>query len=75
MECFISGLKEAIQAQVCMQRPATWLEACKRDLEAELVIKSQAPHPSFTPRVRPPTTTSSTQPLKIEKLSQEEMVE
>ena len=75
MECFISGLKEAIQAQVRMQRPATWLEACKRALEAELVIKSQAPRPSFTPRARPPTTTSSTQPLKIQKLSQEEMVE
>jgi hypothetical protein len=34
-ECFISGLKEEIQAHVLMARPSTWVEATKRDKEAQ----------------------------------------
>eukprot|EP00253_Pinus_taeda_P010028 PITA_10028 len=29
MECFISGLKEAIKAQVLLYHPPTWMEACQ----------------------------------------------
>jgi hypothetical protein len=34
-ECFISGLKEEIQAHVLMAHPSTWVEATKRDKEAQ----------------------------------------
>jgi hypothetical protein len=34
-ECFISGLKEEIRAHVLMARPSTWVEAAKRDKEAQ----------------------------------------
>jgi hypothetical protein len=30
-ECFISGLKEEIRAHVLMARPASWVEATKKD--------------------------------------------
>jgi hypothetical protein len=36
--CFIGGLEEAMKAQVMMQCPTTWLEDCKRDKEAKMVI-------------------------------------
>jgi hypothetical protein len=39
--CFISGLKEKIQAQVRMQRPTTWLDATQRALEVETIINAQ----------------------------------
>jgi pentose-5-phosphate-3-epimerase len=41
-ECFISDLKEAIQAHIMMQHPKTWLEACDRAKEANIVINAQA---------------------------------
>jgi hypothetical protein len=28
LDCFISGLKDATQAHVCMHHPTTWLQAC-----------------------------------------------
>jgi hypothetical protein len=34
-ECFISGLKEEIRAHVLMSRPSSWVEATKRDKEAQ----------------------------------------
>jgi hypothetical protein len=40
-ECFISGLKEEIRAHVLMARPSTWVEATKRDKEAQQVVSSQ----------------------------------
>jgi hypothetical protein len=46
-ECFISGLKEEIQAQVRMQCRASWLEATQRALEAETVINAQTKRPTF----------------------------
>lgn len=46
-ECFISGLKKEIQAQVRMQCRASWLEATQRALEAETVINAQTKRPTF----------------------------
>jgi hypothetical protein len=40
-ECFISGLKEEIQAHVLMDRPSTWMEDTKRDKESQKVVSSQ----------------------------------
>jgi hypothetical protein len=37
-ECFINGLKEDIQAHVLMDQPSTWVEATKRDEEAQQVV-------------------------------------
>lgn len=37
LECFINGLKEAIQAHVQMHHPAMWMDACKKVLKVELV--------------------------------------
>jgi hypothetical protein len=37
-ECFISGLREDIHAQVLMQDLATWLEASPHTLEAKTII-------------------------------------
>jgi hypothetical protein len=37
-ECFISGLKDEIWAQVIMALSQTWLEATKRAKEAQQVI-------------------------------------
>jgi hypothetical protein len=34
-ECFISSLKDEIQAHVLMARPQSWVEATKRDKEAK----------------------------------------
>jgi len=39
-ECFISGFKEEIQARDIMQHPHTWLEACDRAKEDEIVINA-----------------------------------
>jgi hypothetical protein len=40
-ECFISGLKDEIQAHVLMDRPSSWVEATKRVKEEEQVVSSQ----------------------------------
>jgi hypothetical protein len=40
-ECFISGLKEEIQAHVLMARPSSWVEATKKSKEAQQVVSSQ----------------------------------
>jgi hypothetical protein len=40
-ECFISGLKDEIQAHVLMDQPQSWVEATKRDKEAQQVVSSQ----------------------------------
>jgi hypothetical protein len=40
-ECFISGLKEEIRAHVLMDRPMTWVEATKKDKEAQQIVSSQ----------------------------------
>jgi hypothetical protein len=74
-ECFISGLKDEIRAHVLMARPQSWVEATKRDKEAQQVVSSQNRKPSFIPRPKPVNPTTPSAPLKIQKLTRAEMVE
>jgi hypothetical protein len=74
-ECFISGLKDEIYSHVLMAHPQSWVEATKRAKEAQQVVSSQTRKPSFIPCPKPITPTPPFSPLKIQKLSQEEMVE
>jgi hypothetical protein len=74
-ECFISGLKEEIRAHVLMARPSSWVEATKRAKEAQQVVSSQNQKPSFIPHPKPVTTTTPSAPLKIQKLTGDEMAE
>jgi hypothetical protein len=74
-EYFISGLKEEIRAHFLMARPSTWVEATKRAKEAQQVVSSQNRKPSFIPRPKPITPTTPSAPLKIQKLTRDEMVE
>ena len=74
-ECFISGLKEDIRAHVLMAQPSTWVEATKRDKEAQQVLSSQNRKPSFIPRPKPITPTTPSAPLKMQILTRAEMAE
>jgi hypothetical protein len=74
-ECFISGLKDEIHAHVLMAQPQSWVEAAKRDKEAQHVVSSQTPKPSFIPRTKPVIPPPPYTPLKIHKLTREEMVD
>jgi hypothetical protein len=74
-ECFISGLKDEIRAHVLMARPQSWVEATKRDKEAQQVVSSQNRKPSFIPHPKPVNPTTPSAPLKIQKLTRDEMVE
>jgi hypothetical protein len=74
-ECFISGLKDEIWAHVLMAQPHIWVEATKRDKEAQQVVSSQNQKSSFIPRPKPINPTTPSAPLKIQKLTRAEMVE
>jgi hypothetical protein len=74
-ECFMSGLKEEIRAHVLMARTLTWVEATKRAKEAQQVVSSQNRKPSFIPCPKPVTPTTPSAPLKIQKLTRDEMDE
>jgi hypothetical protein len=74
-ECFISGLKDEICAHVLMARPSSWVEATKRDKEEKQVVSSQNRKPSFIPRPKLVNPTTLSTPLKIQKLTRDEMVE
>jgi hypothetical protein len=74
-ECFISGLKEEIRVDVLMAQPSSWVEATKKDKEAQQVVSSQNRKPSFIPRPKPVNPTTPSAPLKIQKLTSVEMVE
>jgi hypothetical protein len=74
-ECFISGLKDEIQAHVLMARPQSWVEATKRAKEAQHIISSQNHKPSFIPYPKPVNPTTPSAPLKIQKNTRVEMVE
>jgi hypothetical protein len=74
-ECFISGLKDKIQAHVLMAWPQSWVEATKRVKEAQHVVSSQNWKPSFIPRPKPVNPTTPFAPLNIQKLTRAEMVE
>jgi hypothetical protein len=72
-ECFISGLKEEIRAHVFMDRPTMWVEATKKAKEAQQILSSQNRKPSFIPRPKPVNPTTPSAPLKIQKLTRDEM--
>ena len=67
MECFISGLKEAIKAQVLLHHPPTWTEACKVARNVECVLVAQYSHPNFSAKGRPPQAHNTTQTLKSKR--------
>jgi hypothetical protein len=58
-----------------MARPQSWVEATKRDKESQQVVSSQKQKPSFIPRTKPVNPTTPSTPLKIQKLTRDEMVE
>jgi hypothetical protein len=74
-ECFISGLKDEIRAHVLMAWPQSWVEDTKRAKEAQQVVSSQNWKPSFIPHPKPVNLTTPSTPLKIQKLTRDEMVE
>jgi hypothetical protein len=74
-ECFISSLKDKIQAHVLMARPKSWVEATKRDKESQQIVSSQNCKPSFIPRPKLVNPTTPSAPPKIQKLTRAEMVE
>ena len=75
MECFISGLKEAIKAQVLLHHPPTWPEACQVARKVERALAAQSSRPSFSTKGRLPQAHNPTQTLKIQKVSPAEMAE
>ena len=75
MECFISGLKEAIKAQVLLHHPPTWTEACQVARKVERALTAQSSRPNFPAKGRPSQAPNTTQTLKIQKVSPTEMAE
>jgi hypothetical protein len=55
-----------------MPQPQSWVDAAKRDEESKHIVSSQNQKPSFIPHTKPVTPTPPT-PLKIQKLTREEM--
>jgi hypothetical protein len=74
-ECFISGLKDEIQAHVLMALPSSWVEATKKAKESQQVVSSQNRKPSFIPCPKPINPTTPSTSLKIQNLTKAEMVE
>jgi hypothetical protein len=74
-ECFISGLKDEIQAHVLMSLSSSSVEATRKDKESQQVVSSKNRKPSFIPRPKPVNPTTPSTPLKIQKLTRDEMVE
>jgi hypothetical protein len=74
-ECFISGLKDDIQAHVLMARPSSWVEATKKAKEAQQFVSSQNRKPSFIPHPKPVNPTTPSTPLKIQKFTRVELAE
>jgi hypothetical protein len=58
-----------------MDRSRSWVEATKRDKEAQQIVSSQNRKPSFIPRTKPINPTTPSAPLKIQKMTRDEMVE
>jgi hypothetical protein len=58
-----------------MAWPKIWVEATKRDKEAQKVVSSKKRKPSFIPRPKPVNPTTPFTPLKIQKLTRDKMVE
>jgi hypothetical protein len=74
-ECFISGLKDEICSHILMAWPQSWVEATKRDKEAQCFFSSQNWKPSFIPRTKLVNPNSTSTPIKIQKLTRDEMEE
>jgi hypothetical protein len=53
----------------------TWVEATKKAKEAQQIVSSQNHKPSFIPRPKPVNPTTPSAPLKIQKLTRDEMAE
>jgi hypothetical protein len=53
----------------------TWVEATKKDKEAQQIVSSQNRKPSFIPHPKPVNPTTPFAPLKIQKFTRAEMVE
>jgi hypothetical protein len=64
-ECFISGIKDEIQAQVLMACPQNWLEATQHAKEDQHIVSAHTRKPSFIPRTRPTNLAPPPTPLKI----------
>jgi hypothetical protein len=58
-----------------MAQPQSWVEATKIAKEAQQVVSSQNWKPSFIPRPKPVNPTTPSTPLKIKKLTRDEMDE
>jgi hypothetical protein len=58
-----------------MAHPHTWLEATQCAKEAQQIVSAQTHKPSFIPRTRPTNPAPPPTPLKIQKLTRDEMVE
>jgi hypothetical protein len=86
-ECFISGLKDEIRAQVLMVRPQTLLEdtqhakeatqrakeATQLAKEAQQIVSTQTHKPSFIRHTLPKNLAPPPTPLNIQKLTRAEM--
>eukprot|EP00253_Pinus_taeda_P006137 PITA_06137 len=75
LECFVSSLKEAIQAPVRLQHLISWLDACKIAHEVERALAAQSTRPNFIAKGHPTQAPSTTQTLKVQKVSPTEIVE
>eukprot|EP00253_Pinus_taeda_P035006 PITA_35006 len=69
------GLKEAIKSHVQLHHPPTWLEACKVAHDVERALAALATRPNFTAKGRTSQAHSTTQTLKVQKVSPVEMAE
>jgi hypothetical protein len=68
LQCFISGLKEAIKAHVNMHHSTTWLHACKLSRETKTILQASSLKAQFTTHPRPWATLSPTKTLKVKKV-------
>jgi len=74
-EWFITGLKDAIWAHVCMHHTVTWLHECKLELEDETILHATSLHAAIPNLLHPGDNPSLTQTLKFQKVSPTEMDE
>jgi hypothetical protein len=74
-ECFIRGLKDEICSHILMAWPQSLVEATKRDKEDQRVFSSQNWKPSFIPRTKLVNPSPPSTPIKIQKLTRDEMDE
>ena len=75
VECFVSGLKEALQAHIRLHHPSSWMHACRIACEVERALAAQSNRPNFIAKGHPTQAQSTTQTLKVQKVSPAEMAE